>query len=87
MPLIFRVILLKIFFSKTYEIIYLLKTSASWLGLICCTLCCRADQVAQDAQPGHQAVNFDPKELHIQLEQQLIGQTDRPAARRRLFSG
>ncbi|XP_038136689.1 myomegalin isoform X2 [Cyprinodon tularosa] len=51
-----------------------------------CTRNTHPDQVAQDAQPGHQAVNFDPKELHIQLEQQLIGQTDRPAARRRLFS-
>lgn len=34
------------------------------------------------------AATFDPRDLHIQLEQQLSGQADtQPRSRRKLFSG
>ncbi|XP_071342689.1 myomegalin isoform X2 [Trachinotus anak] len=40
-------------------------------------------QVSDSVQPGHSTVTFDPRELHIQLEQQLSGH---PRARRPLFN-
>ncbi|GLD67214.1 myomegalin-like protein, partial [Lates japonicus] len=40
-------------------------------------------RVSDSVQTGHSAATFDPRELHIQLEQQLSGQ---PAARRQLFN-
>ncbi|KAM3875832.1 myomegalin [Diretmus argenteus] len=44
-------------------------------------------QAGESSQPGDSAVTFDLRELHIQLEQQLIGQADtQPHARRQLFS-
>ncbi|XP_075342190.1 myomegalin isoform X8 [Odontesthes bonariensis] len=43
----------------------------------------RSARVSDRSQPGR----IDPKELHIQLEQQLVGQPDaQPGAGRRLFS-
>ncbi|XP_059197908.1 myomegalin [Centropristis striata] len=43
---------------------------------------------AQDADGklGHGSVTFDPRELHLQLEQQLRGQTETPPRARRLFN-
>uniref|UniRef100_A0A3B4ZTJ2 Myomegalin-like n=1 Tax=Stegastes partitus TaxID=144197 RepID=A0A3B4ZTJ2_9TELE len=45
-------------------------------------------QVSAGEQPEHSTVTFDPKTLHIPLDQQLSGQNDtQPRARRQLFSG
>ncbi|XP_071381126.1 myomegalin-like isoform X2 [Centroberyx affinis] len=44
-------------------------------------------QGSEGTQPGDIAVTFDPRELHIQLEQRLTGQADtQPHARRQLFN-
>ncbi|KAM7387802.1 hypothetical protein PAMP_024015 [Pampus punctatissimus] len=44
-------------------------------------------QASDGAQPGHNTATFDPRELHIQLEQQLHGQMDtQSGARRQLFN-
>ncbi|KAM4739252.1 myomegalin isoform 2-T2 [Anableps anableps] len=46
-----------------------------------------SDQGARGAPPGRLTVTLDPRELQVQLEQQLNGQANTPpAARRRLFS-
>ncbi|KAL7397807.1 hypothetical protein ABVT39_028209 [Epinephelus coioides] len=44
-------------------------------------------QGSQDAKLGLSTATFDPRELHIQLEQQLSGQADtQPRSRRQLFN-
>ncbi|XP_070764419.1 myomegalin [Enoplosus armatus] len=44
-------------------------------------------QASDGAQLGHNSATFDPRELHIQLEQQLSGQADpQPRSRRQLFN-
>ncbi|XP_049910332.1 myomegalin-like isoform X5 [Epinephelus moara] len=46
-----------------------------------------AGQASQDAKLGLSTTTFDPRELHIQLEQQLSGQADtQPRSRRQLFN-
>ncbi|XP_044218217.1 myomegalin isoform X6 [Thunnus albacares] len=46
-----------------------------------------AGQASDSAQPGHNTATFDPRELHIQLEQQLSGQVEtQPRSRRQLFN-
>ncbi|XP_044056839.1 myomegalin isoform X2 [Siniperca chuatsi] len=44
-------------------------------------------QTSEGGQLGHSTATFDPRELHVQLEQQLSGQADtQPRSRRQLFS-
>ena len=52
-------------------------------------VCFQAGQAAGDAKVGcSSAATFDPRELHMQLEQQLSGQADtQPRSRRQLFNG
>ncbi|XP_035862912.1 myomegalin isoform X8 [Sander lucioperca] len=46
-----------------------------------------AGQASKEAKLGHSAAPFDPRELHVQLEQQLSGQADtQPPSRRQLFN-
>ncbi|XP_078025176.1 myomegalin isoform X7 [Epinephelus lanceolatus] len=47
----------------------------------------RTGQASQDTKLGLSTATFDPRELHIQLEQQLSGQADtQPRSRRQLFN-
>ncbi|CAJ1059465.1 myomegalin isoform X4 [Xyrichtys novacula] len=44
-------------------------------------------KAGESAHLGHSSVTFDPRELHIQLEQQLSGRADtQPRTRRKLFN-
>ncbi|XP_029284953.1 myomegalin isoform X3 [Cottoperca gobio] len=45
-----------------------------------------AGQASDGDKLGHSAVTFDPRDLHIQLEQQLSGQDTHPRSRRQLFN-
>ncbi|XP_031731911.1 myomegalin isoform X3 [Anarrhichthys ocellatus] len=46
-----------------------------------------AGQAGDGAKPGRSAATLDPRELHLQLEQQLSGQADtQPRSRRQLFN-
>ncbi|TKS75200.1 Myomegalin Cardiomyopathy-associated protein 2 [Collichthys lucidus] len=46
-----------------------------------------AAQAGDGAQSDHSSATFDPRELHVQLEQQLSGQADaQPRSRRQLFN-
>ncbi|XP_078114414.1 myomegalin isoform X9 [Sander vitreus] len=47
-----------------------------------------AGQASNEAKLGHSVAPFDPRELHVQLEQQLSGHADtQPPSRRELFNG
>ncbi|KAF6721984.1 Myomegalin [Oryzias melastigma] len=47
-----------------------------------------AGEIRDSCQPGGSSTIFDPRELHLQLEKQLSGQTgEQRGARRRLFQG
>ncbi|XP_074492465.1 myomegalin isoform X5 [Sebastes fasciatus] len=46
-----------------------------------------AGQASDGAKLGHTTATFDPRELHVQLEQQLSGQAEtQPRSRRQLFN-
>ncbi|XP_026198735.1 myomegalin isoform X2 [Anabas testudineus] len=74
--------------SESRSLVHSLQCELQVYHRVCgVTTTTRSGRVSDGAKQGPSSAAFDPKELHIQLEQQLNGQADtQPRARRQLFS-